>query len=434
MNKPIPHHVQQFGTQRRNVQQRIGAILRSNRFTFGGVLLLAIIIPELFHPFIRHQYRWAQAVGGSDAGLYVSALALMWTHVLLRKVGTLPLVSDKLLILPTFLINFGLAFVFLVAAYGGSSYYHLTTSFVAGLAWYFFIALMRARMSSPRLAFVGNLSPDEELRTTRVEWVPLLTTRLPNNVHAIVYDMDLYQTPAWERLFCRAVLRNIPVYDLAHFREMVTGRVRLTLRPEKVFGDLLPSQPYLRAKRMLDTLVVIPALVLALPLIAILCLLIRLGSPGDGIFRQTRVGYQGRKFTCYKLRTMRADHNGLAYTAEADPRITPLGRTLGKWRLDELPQLINILKGDMSWIGPRPEADSLARDYAAAIPYYAYRHAVRPGISGWAAVHQGNVALADAITVKLEYDFYYLKNFSIWLDFLIALMTIRTIVSGFGHR
>jgi lipopolysaccharide/colanic/teichoic acid biosynthesis glycosyltransferase len=169
-------------------------------------------------------------------------------------------------------------------------------------------------------------------------------------------------------------------------------------------------------------------------MIAILALLIRLESPGPAIFSQTRVGYQGRRFVCYKLRTMRMDLAGPAYTEEADPRITRFGRLLRKWRFDELPQVFNVLKGEMSWIGPRPESISLARDYERTIPNYAYRHAVRPGISGWAAVHQGNVALTNAATIKLEYDFYYLKNFSVWLDFLTMLMSLRTIITGFGHR
>jgi lipopolysaccharide/colanic/teichoic acid biosynthesis glycosyltransferase len=215
---------------------------------------------------------------------------------------------------------------------------------------------------------------------------------------------------------------------------MVTGRVQLQARPEEVFGDLRPSQPYLRMKRFIDLIVLVPAALVIPPVIAILALIVRLDSPGPAIYRQARVGYQGRRFICHKLRTMHEGLDGPDYTEEGDPRITRAGRFLRKWRLDELPQIYNVLKGEMSWIGPRPEAVSLARAYDQTIPNYAYRHAVHPGISGWAAVHQGNVALDDAVTVKLEYDFYYLKNFSVWLDFLTVLMSIRTIITGFGHR
>ena len=434
MNAPIPHHVQQFGSRHRGSRQRLGALIRSNRFTLGGAMLLAIGIPELFHPMANQKYEWVNPLIQIEPSLFFSLLALLGAHVVLRKVGILPLVDDKLLILPAFLASYAATYGLLVVILRTFSLYHLGTSFIIGLVWYFFIALMRARLTFPRLAIVGPLPSDQELLATRIEWVQLARPRLPRNVLGIVFDKNRERSPEWDRLFSRAVLRNIPVYDLADLREMVTGRVQLQTRPEEVFGDLRPSQPYLRMKRLIDTVVAVPALVVLLPVIIILAGLIRLDSPGPAIFRQTRVGYQGRRFTCYKLRTMHVGMTGPAYTLAGDLRVTRLGRFLRKWRLDELPQAVNILKGEMSWIGPRPESVSLARDYERAIPHYAYRHAVRPGISGWAAVHQGNVALADAITVKLEYDFYYLKNFSVWLDFLTLLMSIRTIITGFGHR
>ena len=434
MNAPIPHHVQQFGSRHRGSRQRLGALIRSNRFTLGGAMLLAIGVPELFHPMVNQKYEWVNPFIQIEPSLLFSLLALLGAHVVLRKVGILPLVDDKLLILPAFLASYAATYSVLVVILRTFSLYHLGTSFIIGLVWYFFIALMRARLTFPRLAIAGPLPSDQELLATRIEWVQLARPRLPRNVLGIVFDKNRERSPQWDRLFSRAVLRNIPVYDLADLREMVTGRVQLQTRPEEVFGDLRPSQPYLRMKRLIDTAVAVPALVVLLPVIIILAGLIRLDSPGPAIFRQTRVGYQGRRFTCYKLRTMHVGMAGPAFTLAGDLRVTRLGRFLRKWRLDELPQAVNILKGEMSWIGPRPESVSLARDYERAIPHYAYRHAVRPGISGWAAVHQGNVALADAITVKLEYDFYYLKNFSVWLDFLTLLMSIRTIITGFGHR
>jgi lipopolysaccharide/colanic/teichoic acid biosynthesis glycosyltransferase len=434
MNRPLPHHVQQFGTQNLEPRLRFGGVLRSNRFTLGGALFFAILLPELIHPAFYGFYQWASPARLAEPELFVSALTLVGAHIILRKIGVLPLVDDKLLILPTFLLCYGITLTLLTATLRTFGQYHLVTSFVIGLAWYCFIAVMRARMSTPRLALAGLLPVDEDLLGTRIRWVSLDRPRLPSNVLGLVFDKERSRSPEWERIFSRAVLRNIPVYEMGHLREMVTGRVRLRSNPEEVFGDLLPSQPYLRAKRVLDTLVAVPALVFVAPLLGILCALIRLESQGSPIFRQPRVGYQGRKFVCYKLRTMRLDVAGPSYTEAEDPRITRLGRFLRKWRLDELPQLVNILKGEMSWIGPRPEALELARHYSRSIPYYAYRHAVRPGISGWAAMHQGNVALTEAVTIKLEYDFYYLKYFSVWLDFLIVLMTVRTILTGFGHR
>lgn len=434
MNAPIPHHVQQFGTRHRDGRQRLGALIRSNRFTLGVALILAIAIPEYFHPMVNQDYEWVNPLLQIEPSLLFSTLALLAAHIVLRKIGILPLVDDKMLILPVFLSSYALAYGALATTIRTFSLFHLVTSFSIGLAWYFLIAILRARMTYPRLAVVGSLPVDAELLSSRIEWVLLSKPRLPRNVLGIVFDKRRDRTPQWDRLFTRAVLRNIPVYELSRLREMVTGRVQLQGRPEEVFGELRPSNTFLRAKRVVDALAALVALPIVLPVLAVLAAIVRIDSPGHPIFRQTRVGYQGRYFTCYKLRTMHIDMGGPAYTADGDPRITRAGRWLRKWRLDELPQVFNVLMGEMSWIGPRPEAVTLARQYERTIPNYAYRHAVRPGISGWAAVHQGNVALEDAIIVKLEYDFYYLKNFSVWLDFLTMLMSVRTIITGFGHR
>lgn len=434
MNAQIPHHVLQFGTRQRDGRQRLSSLIRSNRFTLGVALVIAIVIPELFHPAINEHYEWVNPFIQIEPSLIFSALALLGAHVVLRKVGILPLVDEKMLILPVFLTSYGLAYGALAIVLRTFSLYHLVTSMTIGLVWYFAVAMMRARLTFPRLAVVRHLPADPDLLASRIEWVVLTRPRMPDNVLGIVFDKTRDRTAAWDRLFSRAVLRNVPVYELSRLREMITGRVRLQASPEEVFGDLRPNNPYLRFKRVIDSFAALVGLVVLVPVIALLCLVIVLDSRGNPVFRQTRVGYQGRPFVCYKLRTMHVGMDGPAYTAEGDPRITRAGRWLRKWRLDELPQVFNILKGEMSWIGPRPEAISLARQYERSIPHYAYRHAVRPGISGWAAVHQGNVALSDAVSVKLEYDFYYLKNFSVWLDFLVLLMSVRTIITGFGHR
>ncbi len=141
----------------------------------------------------------------------------------------------------------------------------------------------------------------------------------------------------------------------------------------------------------------------------------------------------------YKFRTMNgekptADMLTAAMTKDLDPRITRVGRFLRRSRLDELPQLFNILRGEMSFIGPRPEAQILSEWYTAELPFYRYRHIVKPGLTGWAQVTQGHVAAADQVLEKLHYDFYYIKNLSLWLDVLIVARTIRTVLTGFGAR
>jgi lipopolysaccharide/colanic/teichoic acid biosynthesis glycosyltransferase len=151
------------------------------------------------------------------------------------------------------------------------------------------------------------------------------------------------------------------------------------------------------------------------------------------------MGYRGTPFTMFKFRTMRhapveTDARTAAMTRSDDDRITKLGRVLRHYRIDELPQVLNIIRGEMSWIGPRPEAVPLSLWYESELPFYRYRHIVRPGITGWAQVNQGHVADVDEVLWKLHYDFYYIKNFSFWLDLLIVARTIRTVLSGFGAR
>lgn len=196
---------------------------------------------------------------------------------------------------------------------------------------------------------------------------------------------------------------------------------------------MLPSNLYMQIKRLLDLLMSAIFLLPVCLLIGVMAVFIKLESKGPAFFVQPRMGYRGRTFRMFKLRSMRTDMPpGQYFTSEDDPRITRIGRFIRKYRIDELPQIFNIIRGDMSWIGPRPEAVQLGEWYAKDIPFYVYRHAVRPGISGWAQVNQGNVAEVEAATVKLQFDFYYIKNFSPWLDLLIVLKTIRTVLTGFG--
>jgi lipopolysaccharide/colanic/teichoic acid biosynthesis glycosyltransferase len=175
------------------------------------------------------------------------------------------------------------------------------------------------------------------------------------------------------------------------------------------------------------------------------------------IFAQERIGYGGELFTAYKFRTMVSaeevhhlsediDGNSVegdekagklrirAVTKTEDKRVTRFGAILRKYRIDELPQAINILKGEMSWIGPRPEALALSQWYQNELPFYSYRHVVRPGITGWAQVNQGHVTDADQVLEKLHYDFFYIKNLSVWLDLLIVLKTVKVVLLGIGAK
>ena len=229
------------------------------------------------------------------------------------------------------------------------------------------------------------------------------------------------------------------VYQVQQLFESLTGRVQVRHLSENSFGSLVPARAYSAIKHLGDFLFAVAVLPLLLPVLAVTAVAIRLVDGGPVLFKQRRTGRQGHQFTVYKFRTMRIageveDQRLAAMTGAGDVRITRLGGLLRKLRIDELPQVWNILKGEMSWIGPRPEAQVLSVWYTGDIPFYRYRHVVRPGISGWAQVNQGHVAEVDDIHLKLQYDFFYIKYFSPWLDLLIVFRTIRTMLTGFGSR
>jgi lipopolysaccharide/colanic/teichoic acid biosynthesis glycosyltransferase len=271
--------------------------------------------------------------------------------------------------------------------------------------------------------------PKSLARVTRLAAIPS-----EFDYSAVVADFSAKLNPEWERFLAFAALHGIPVYHVKQFNEMITGRVAVDHLWENTLGALVPALMYPQFKRIIDFVAALFFLPVFVFIIGVLAIFIKNESPGPIIYRQRRTGMGGRSFTIFKLRTMTHAHDGTAYTLQDDKRVTRVGCFLRQYRLDELPQIVNILRGDMSWIGPRPEAISLSKWYEREVPFYVYRHIVRPGLTGWAQVHQGNVAAVDAARLKLEYDFFYIKHFSFWLDAVIVVKTVRTILTGFGSR
>jgi sugar transferase (PEP-CTERM system associated) len=234
---------------------------------------------------------------------------------------------------------------------------------------------------------------------------------------------------------------GVHVNDFSSFMERETGRVDLdTLNPSwLIFSDGFSSGRMVSsaAKRVFDVLVSLALLVFTAPVIALFAALVRLDSGGPAFFRQTRVGLYGQPFKLTKLRSMRADaeSDGRAQFAQADdPRITRVGRIIRKLRIDELPQAWSVLKGEMSFVGPRPERPEFVAELDDKLPYYAERHMVKPGITGWAQINYPYGANLEDSRQKLEYDLYYAKNYTPFLDLLILLQTLRVILWQEGAR
>lgn len=358
---------------------------------------------------------------------------------ILRRLRYLPGVAVARSILPIVALMFGLLIGVITVL--RLEYYNklIVSCFLGVLLTRFAITAMRSRakgllyyvVPGGRSELIGQLksAPIYSLDSPSLAALPDC---------AIVADLHADLGGDWERFLADAAISGRPIYHYKHVWEAETGKVQIDHLSENHFGALLPSISYQKLKRAIDLAFALVVLPIAIPLLGICALLIKRDSPGPVFFRQRRMGFRGVEFDVLKLRTMTHGHNGedreLSITKSADGRITRIGGFLRRTRLDEVPQVWNILRGEMSWIGPRPEAVSLSRWYEAEIPFYRYRHMVRPGISGWAQVNQGHVAEIKEVDEKLQYDFYYVKNLSYWLDIVIALRTIKVVMSGFGSK
>ena len=238
----------------------------------------------------------------------------------------------------------------------------------------------------------------------------------------------------------RIKTHGVHVNDFSSFLERETGRVDLdTLNPSwLIFSDGFSSGRVLSsaAKRIFDVTASGLLLVLTLPIIMLFALLVKLDSRGPAFFRQTRIGLYGQTFQLVKLRSMRTDaeKDGAQWAIKNDPRVTRLGRFIRKVRIDELPQVWTVLTGRMSFVGPRPEVPQFVTDLEDKLPYYAERHMVKPGITGWAQINYPYGASVEDARAKLEYDLYYAKNYTPFLDLLILLQTLRVVLWPEGAR
>lgn len=361
---------------------------------------------------------------------------------LYRAIQRVPGTRKLAIILPTISASYAVLIVTVLITRAPYSLWLIAIGYIGALITLWVFNSRRAALPARRLSIIESELTDELIRD--LPQVPLFVLEDPQALRelangAVIVDLRKDLSTEWEREIARAVLRGVPVYHVKQAYESLTGKVRFDHLSENHFGSLVPSLGYLAIKRAMDVVVAAIALtILLLPMLAI-AIVIRLNSSGPAIFSHTRVGYRGQAFQAYKFRTMeQRDHGGdnrdSQITLENDPRITTVGRFLRQTRLDELPQLFNVLCGQMSLIGPRPEALALSEWYYDRLDFYEYRHIIRPGITGWAQINQGHVTSLEDIYHKTQYDFYYIKNVSLSLDFLIALKTLEIMFTRRGAR
>lgn len=374
-----------------------------------------------------------------------SSTALLLSLVALDRFTQFPGQKSMVTVLPTLLASALIVGLVMFAFRVPYSVYYLSMSAALGLVFCFVSQVLLRSVTQVTIAYVPIGRYQSLLDIKDVRWVeltkcfkPASHERLP--FHAVVADLaDHGLSREWEQLLAEAALQGTPVYNVLQVSESLTGRLPIKHLYENSLGSLLPSQSYLLVKRLADTAVII----MSAPIIIPIALLVAFAIKWEGrhsksavLFKQRRIGQGGKLFTMYKFRSMvaTAEANGSQMATDADLRVTKFGCFIRKTRLDELPQFINVLKGEMSLIGPRPEQLDFVKQFNETIPFYRYRHIVKPGISGWAQVMHGYASDEDETKVKLEHDFFYIKNFSLTLDLLIVIKTIQTMVTGFGAR
>lgn len=402
-----------------------------------GGLIFCLLIPYLI--FLENSNTIAASKNLSNVAIACS-ISIVFGHYFFRKLVLFPGARSSSYIIPVFSVTYGLILtLFFITRLSYSSILFLS-SFSICLIYYYICYFIERRVHIRRLAVVPCPGASRLTGLAGVDWTVLREQSAEITLDALVADFRIDLSSEWERFIAEQAIAGIPVYHIKQIEESITGMVEIEHLSENNFGSLIPGMAYIRIKQFVEWIVALIALVVILPIFAVVAVAIKIDSPGPALFRQARMGYRGKPFTVFKFRSMvtatenRPQERDYAMTRDNDARITRIGRLIRRSRIDELPQILNVLKGEMSLIGPRPEAVVLSTWYETEIPFYRYRHIVRPGISGWAQVNQGHVTGVNDVHTKLKYDFYYIKYFSPWLDILIVAKTIRTIISGSGVR
>lgn len=370
--------------------------------------------------------------------LIAVAVSFLVIIVTLRRLGRFSGGAIMAHIAPAVTVVFLLAFAFLFFSRSPYSRPILLLAYMLALAWCYAAYFIGRKHRKLKLAVVplgraSGMESQQNVLVRQLSGPDLAGVRYD----AVVADLEAPDLgPQWERFLALCILSHLPVFHVRQMQETLTGRVEIDRLSENDVGSLLPSPLYSVCKRAIDIVGALLILPIVLPVMGLTAIAIRLDSPGPALFIQSRVGLGNRDFRIYKFRSMRVDSEryGARLAASGDDRITHVGAFIRKTRLDELPQLWNVLKGDMSLIGPRPEQRVFVDQFDQEIPFYIYRHVVRPGITGWAQVLQGYASDADETRIKIQHDFYYIKHFSLWLDVLILFKTVRIVLTGWGAR
>ena len=400
-----------------------------------GGFLFSVVLPI---PFYATGEPFSKGIGATEQTILATAAAYVIVWYCGRRLDAFPratLQGNVGYVAPVAAITYAAIAVLLLLLRSDYSRVQLFGSGVLTIVWMAAVAQLRSRYLIRNYAVVPSSLMPQMPATPACHWITYEEVEAAGvRVDAMVADLGPELSEAQVQALAGAAIAGVPVLDRRYIVETLTGRTPLGGLTPNEFGALLPSRQYLVIRRGLELLLTVLVMPILLPIIGVVALLVRLDSSGPIFFLQNRVGRRGRVFRMIKFRTMYHGAGGPSFTATDDKRVTRVGAVLRRYRLDEVPQLVNVLRGDMSWVGPRPEALTLDEEYVRDIPHFALRGIVRPGVTGWAQINQGYAHEAEEMRHKLEYDLYYLKHCSLWLDVMIVLRTFAVLFGGAGAR
>ncbi|MCW8333626.1 sugar transferase [Vibrio paucivorans] len=368
---------------------------------------------------------------------WLISAAYLGASITIPKITNYLLVDRKFYILPVLASTYGIIIGSIFLLRIDYSREVLIYGFALHLAWMYTSTAVRAEQHKLRFSVIDNFDYSAiNPRLARLTITPLVELNLSKVQDGLVVDLHKDLTAEQEKFVADCSINNIPVFHSESIIEMVEGKVQTKHLSENAIGTLIPNPLYHTLKRIWESILIILSLPITLPVMLMTAILIKLESPGPAMFIQERVGQGGKSFRIYKFRSMtvKKDDSSDKFATQEQARVTKVGKVIRKVRIDELPQFFNVLKGEMSLIGPRPEQESFVKQFEQEIPFYGYRHMVKPGITGWAQTVQGYADDTDSTRNKLAHDLYYIKHLSFWLDMNIVLKTIRTILTGFGAK
>jgi lipopolysaccharide/colanic/teichoic acid biosynthesis glycosyltransferase len=400
-----------------------------------------LIIPAYLLALLLEDWGWATPLFAQTVVWCVIPFATA-AHLLYRSVHMPAGEQQTLLLLNTWIpyLLLVLAFALMQKPYSRGAV--LSVALLTTL-WFWLCQRYLHRQNKLKLIYLStksvthlsqNIGTDSALSKAPIELIQWeKDTILPICDGVLISETEVLSTQQQEQL-ALLKLGHVRLYSVSAVSETLTGRKSAQLLSNPLWQpDGNPA--YDTFKRLVDLVIVITLAPAWIPLGMLVAGAIKLDTKGSALYSQIRTGLHGRPFRIWKFRTMVEQKNAAAQFAQVnDKRITRLGYFLRKSRLDEIPQLANVIMGHMSLIGPRPEQHSFVNEFAISIPSYPYRHLVRPGITGWAQVMQGYAASEEETAVKLSYDLYYVSHYSLALDLLIVVKTIKTILTGHGAR